>query len=246
MRTRFRIEHIWHLVYRARPFAATCSRSGLRDRPGAVDIKARRSDCRSGSCSAADPRRVRLHVLVGGGTRTRSARRSTGRPERLHGGQVRPARARLRDCDRQLVSSPARWPPRREKRAGMRSTDLRVAPQARPHQGDRRLQRARAVSSAVHRGPDPARLDRDAGEIAKRIDAPIAMGERLSSIWEFEELLSRNVAILVRPTSAWPAPVGMSQDRGDRRGHHCGVSPHNFLGPAHRPTLHLCATIPNS
>lgn len=73
------------------------------------------------------------------------------------------------------------------------------------------------------------------------------MGERLSSIWEFEELLSRNVAILIRPDVGLAG--GLSACRkiaAIAEAHHCGVAPHNFLGPGlTAPTLHLCATIPN-
>jgi galactonate dehydratase len=96
---------------------------------------------------------------------------------------------------------------------------------------------------------DPIQIDsiETQAEIAKRIEAPIAMGERLSSIWEFEELLSRNVAILVRPDVGLAG--GLSACRkvaAIAEAHHCGVVPHNFLGPGlTAPTLHLCTTIPN-
>jgi galactonate dehydratase len=96
---------------------------------------------------------------------------------------------------------------------------------------------------------DPIQLDsiEAQAEIAKRIDAPIAMGERLSSIWEFEELLSRNVAILVRPDVGLAGGLsGCRKIAAIAEAHHCGVAPHNFLGPGlTAPTLQLCATIPN-
>jgi galactonate dehydratase len=73
------------------------------------------------------------------------------------------------------------------------------------------------------------------------------MGERLSSIWEFEELLSRNVAIHVRPDVGLAGGLsGCRKIAAIAESHHCGVAPHNFLGPGlTAPTLHLCATIPN-
>ena len=96
---------------------------------------------------------------------------------------------------------------------------------------------------------DPIQIDsiETQAEIAKRIDAPIAMGERLSSIWEFEELLSRNVAIHVRPDVGLAGGLsGCRKIAAIAEAHHCGVAPHNFLGPGlTAPTLHLCATIPN-
>ncbi len=96
---------------------------------------------------------------------------------------------------------------------------------------------------------DPIQIDSidTQAEICKRIDSPIATGERLSSIWEFSELLSRNVAILVRPDVGLAGGLsGCRKIAAIAEAHHCGVVPHNFLGPAlTAPTLHLCATIPN-
>ena len=96
---------------------------------------------------------------------------------------------------------------------------------------------------------DPIQIDsiETQAEIAKRIAAPIAMGERLSSIWEFNELLSRNVAILVRPDVGLAGGLsGCQKIAAIAEAHHCGVAPHNFLGPGlTAPTLQLCATIPN-
>ena len=96
---------------------------------------------------------------------------------------------------------------------------------------------------------DPIQIDsiETQAEICKRIDAPIATGERLSSIWEFSELLSRNVAILVRPDVGLAGGLsGCRKIAAIAEAHHCGVVPHNFLGPGlTAPTLHLCATIPN-
>jgi galactonate dehydratase len=96
---------------------------------------------------------------------------------------------------------------------------------------------------------DPIQIDSidSQAEICKRIDAPIATGERLSSIWEFSELLSRNVAILVRPDVGLAGGLsGCRKIAAIAEAHHCGVVPHNFLGPAlTAPTLHLCTTIPN-
>jgi galactonate dehydratase len=96
---------------------------------------------------------------------------------------------------------------------------------------------------------DPIQIDSidTQAEICKRIASPIAMGERLSSIWEFNELLSRNVAILVRPDVGLAGGLsGCRKIAAIAEAHHCGVVPHNFLGPGlTAPTLHLCTTIPN-
>ena len=96
---------------------------------------------------------------------------------------------------------------------------------------------------------DPVQIDSIASqaEVCKRINAPTAIGERLSSIWEYRELLSYGVAIHVRPD------VGLSGGLSHCRkiaslaeAYYCGVIPHNFLGPGlTAPTLQLCVAIPN-
>ena len=96
---------------------------------------------------------------------------------------------------------------------------------------------------------DPVQIDSIASqaEVCKRVNAPTAIGERLSSIWEYRELLSYGVAIHVRPD------VGLSGGLSHCRkiasfaeAYYCGVIPHNFLGPGlTAPTLQLCVAIPN-
>jgi galactonate dehydratase len=120
----------------------------------------------------------------------------------------------------------------------------------------RRLDPARALvvaNALVQFRPlfieDPIQIDSiDAqAEISKRIAAPVAIGERLCSIWEFSELLSHDVAIHVRPDLGLAGGLtGCKKIAAIAEAHHCGVIPHNFLGPAlTAPTVHLCAAIPN-
>ena len=97
---------------------------------------------------------------------------------------------------------------------------------------------------------DPIQIDsiETQAEIGKHIAAPIAMGERLSSIWEFSELLSHNVPILVRPDVGLAGGLsGCRKIAAIAEAHHCGVAPHNFLGPGlHRSDpASLRCTIPN-
>jgi galactonate dehydratase len=96
---------------------------------------------------------------------------------------------------------------------------------------------------------DPIQIDSitSQAEVCKRIDAPTAIGERLSSIWEYRELLSHGVAIHVRPDVGLSG--GLTQSRKIAtlaEAYYCGVIPHNFLGPGlTAPTLQLCVAIPN-
>jgi galactonate dehydratase len=82
-------------------------------------------------------------------------------------------------------------------------------------------------------------------ELHRKLDP--AIGERLSSIWEYRELLSHGVAIHVRPDVGLSG--GLSQSRKIAtlaEAYFCGVIPHNFLGPGlSAPTVQLCVAIPN-
>jgi galactonate dehydratase len=96
---------------------------------------------------------------------------------------------------------------------------------------------------------DPVQIDsiESQAAVCKQINAPTAIGERLSSIWEYRELLSHGVAVHVRPD------VGLSGGLSHcmkiaalAEAHYCGVIPHNFLGPAlSAATLQFCVAIPN-
>jgi galactonate dehydratase len=96
---------------------------------------------------------------------------------------------------------------------------------------------------------DPIQIDSiDAqAEISRRIGAPTATGERLSSLWEFRDLLSHNVAIHVRPDVGLAGGItGCRKIATIAEAHHCGMSPHNWLGPGlTAPTAHLCFSVPN-
>lgn len=96
---------------------------------------------------------------------------------------------------------------------------------------------------------DPIQIDSiDAqAEVCRRIDAPTAVGERMSSVWEFRELLSHDVRMHVRPDVGLAGGItGCRKIAIVAEAHHCGMSPHNFLGPGlTAPAIHLCASIPN-
>src|SRR5471030_3152720 len=248
----FRIEHLWHLVHRARPFrgnliAAAVSAIDL----ARWDIKVKALELPVWELLGGRTRdRVRLHVLVGGGTPdeiSSSVNWAVGEgftavkfDPLVHGYEDRPIG--------QLVNSACAMAAA-AREAGGDEVDLIF-------ELHRKLDPTKAIvvcNALAQFHPlfieDPIQIDsiETQAEIAKRIDAPIAMGERLSSIWEFEELLSRNVAILVRPDVGLAG--GLSACRkiaAIAEAHHCGVTPHNFLGPGlTAPTLQLCATIQN-
>ena len=249
----FRIEHLWHLAYRARPFRGNLLSAAVSAIDLALwDIKGKALGVPVWELLGGRTRdRVRLHVLVGGGTPDEIVSSVNWAVEEgFTAVKFDPLVTGYEDLSvAQLVSSACAMAAA-AREAGGDEIDLIF-------ELHRKLDPAKAivvcnalarVPPAVHRGSDPDRLDRDPGR-HRRSASPrrSRLGERLSSIWEFSELLSHNVPIVVRPDVGLAGGLsGCRKIAAIAEAHHCGVAPHNFLGPGlTAPTLQLCATIPN-
>jgi galactonate dehydratase len=83
--------------------------------------------------------------------------------------------------------------------------------------------------------------------VAQHIDIPIATGERLHNIWEFEMLLTRNAVQYVRPDVCMAGGITHSKKIAAlAEAHHVGVVPHNPLSPVSTAAcIQLAACIPN-
>ena len=96
---------------------------------------------------------------------------------------------------------------------------------------------------------DPIRPDNfDAmAEVAQKINIPIATGERLHTIYEFEMLLTRNAVQYVRPDVCMAGGISHSKKIAAlAEAHHVGVVPHNPLSPVSTAAcIQLAACIPN-
>jgi galactonate dehydratase len=248
----FRIEHLWHLAYRARPFRGNLLSAAVSAIDLALwDIKGKALEQPVWELLGGRTRdRVRLHVLVGGGT-----------PDEI----VSSVNWAVEEGFTAVKFDPLPHGYEDFSMAKLVSSAIEMAAAAREAGGDeidlifelhRKLDPARAIvvcNALAQFHPlfieDPIQIDSidTQTEIAKRIDSPLALGERLGSTWEFSELLSRNVAILVRPDVGLAGGLsGCRKIAAIAEAHHCGVAPHNFLGPGiTAPTLHLCTTIPN-
>ncbi|MFW5839898.1 MAG: galactonate dehydratase [Planctomycetota bacterium] len=96
---------------------------------------------------------------------------------------------------------------------------------------------------------DPIRPDSfDAmAEVARKCPIPIATGERLHTIWEFQALLSRRAVQYVRPDVCLCG--GLTHARkiaALAEAHHVGVVPHNPLSPVSTAAcIQLAAAVPN-
>jgi galactonate dehydratase len=248
----FRIEHIWHLAFRVRPFRSNLLSAAVSAIDLALwDIKGKALGLPVWELLGGRTRdRVRLHALVGGGTPDEIVSSVNWAVEEgFTAVKFDPLVHGYEDLSIGTLVSSACAMAAAAREAGGEEVDLIF-------ELHRKLDPTKAIvvcNALAEYHPlfieDPIQLDsiETQAEIAKRIDAPIAMGERLSSIWEFEELLSRNVAILVRPDVGLAGGLsGCRKIAAIAEAHHCGVAPHNFLGPAlTAPSLHLCVTIPN-
>jgi galactonate dehydratase len=96
---------------------------------------------------------------------------------------------------------------------------------------------------------DPVQIDSivSQAEIARRVNVPIANGERLHTIWEFRELLAHGGSQFVRPDLGLAG--GLSHGRkiaALAESYHAAVVTHNYLGPIlTAASVHLDVAIPN-
>jgi galactonate dehydratase len=85
------------------------------------------------------------------------------------------------------------------------------------------------------------------GLVAQQIAIPIATGERLHTIYEFEMLLARGAVQYVRPDVCLAGGIsGSKKIAALAEAHHVGVVPHNPLSPVSTAAcLQVAACIPN-
>ena len=248
----FRIEHIWHLLYRARPFRGNVLAAAVSAVDLALwDIKGKALDLPVWELLGGRTRdRVRLHVLVGGANPDEVASSvswavgegfTAVKFDPLVRGYEELSMAQLVDSACAMAAA--------AREAGGREIDLIFELHRKLDPG-----RALLVANALAQFQplfieDLIQLDSitSQAELCKRIASPIAIGERLSTIWEFRELLSHDVAIHVRPDVGIAGGLtGTRKIAAIAEAHHCGIVPHNFLGPGlTAPALHLCLAVPN-
>jgi L-alanine-DL-glutamate epimerase-like enolase superfamily enzyme len=84
-------------------------------------------------------------------------------------------------------------------------------------------------------------------QVAENIHIPIATGERLHTIYEFQALLARGAVQYVRPDVCMAGGLTHSKKIAAlAEAHHVGVVPHNPLSPVSTAAcLQLAACIPN-
>ena len=240
--------------YRARPFRGNLLSAAVSAIDLALwDIKGKALDLPVWELLGGRTRdRVRLHALVGGGTPDEIGLvGQLGGRRGLHGREVRPARARLRGSAggqaRQLGLR--RWP-LAAREAGGDEVDLifelhrKLDPTKAIVSATPSRSSTRSSSRTRSRSTRSRRRRRSASASRRRS----RMGERLSSIWEFERAA---VASTSRSSSAptWvsrAACPGAARSRRSPRRTTAGSRRTTSSAPGSTaPTLHLCVTIPN-
>lgn len=96
---------------------------------------------------------------------------------------------------------------------------------------------------------DPIRPDNfdEMARVASKCNIPIATGERINSLFEFEMLLERGACSYVRASiSVCGGFTGAKKIAALAEAHHCSLVPHNPMSPiTTNAVMHLCASTEN-
>ncbi len=248
----FRIEHHWQYLYRMSPFRGTALSGAISAVDIALwDIKGKHFEVPvwellGGKCRD----KIRLHLLGGGSTPEtmyQAAKDAVGEGftalkfDPLVGGYQDMAVARLVKTAREITAA--------AREGGGPDLDLII-------EVHRKLTPLTAQTLAdaleefdLYFYEDPIQIDSimAQGEVAQKVRVPVGNGERLTTIWEFKELLVHGGPQYVRPDVALAG--GISQCKkiaAIAEAYHCAVVTHNFLGPLiTAASIHLDASIPN-
>jgi galactonate dehydratase len=247
-----RIEHHWQYLYRMAPFRGNVVSAAVSAIDIALwDIKGQRLqvpiwELLGGKCRD----KVRLHLLMGGGTpqdvyekaRAAAAEGFTAiKFDPLPGGFQNLALDGLVGAAVDRVAA--------AREAVGREVDIIV-------ELHRKLTPLQAMPVCEALAPlhplfveDPIQIDsiQSQAEIARRLTSPIGNGERLSSIWEFRELLVAGGHQYVRPDVGLAGGLThVKKIAAIAESFHAGVVTHNFLGPLlTAASVHLDVSIPN-
>ena len=247
-----RIEHHWQHLYRMAPFRGTALSGAISALDIALwDIKGKHFEVPvwqllGGYCRD----KIRLHLMAGGST-----------PESMH--EV--AKDAVAEGFTALKFDPLVGAYQDMTQARLIKTAVDITAAARQGGGPdvdliielhRKLTPLSSVPLAEALAPfhpffieDPIQIDSIASqaEIARKLNVPVGNGERLTTIWEFRELLERGGPQYVRPDVGLAG--GLSHCKkiaAIAESYHSAVVTHNFLGPLlTAASLHLDASIPN-
>jgi galactonate dehydratase len=245
-----RIEHHWQHLYRMSPFRGTALAGAVSAIDIALwDIKGKHYQAPVWDLLGGKVRdKIRLHLLGGAGT-----------PDAM----VTAAKAAADEGFTALTFDPVHHIDVGIDRMVQTAVDLVAA--AREGGGPdldiiievhRKLTPMTALTLAEALKPfnlyffeDPIQIDsiQTQSEVARRTTVPMGNGERLTTIWEFRELLESGGPQYVRPDVGLAGGLTHCKKiAAIAESYHCAVVTHNFLGPLlTAASVHLDATIPN-
>jgi galactonate dehydratase len=248
----FRIEHIGQVLYRMRPFRGSILSGAISAIDIALwDIKGRAFDVPVWELLGGRVRdRVRLHALVFGDDPESIARLAA---EAVAGGftaiKLDPLAPGYQDR-----AIPALVAGVREMATAARDV---VGPDVdlifELHRKLTPLQAVPVVEALADFHPlfveDPIQIDSVMiqGELATRLAAPLANGERMNTIWEFRDLLAAGGPQFVRPDLGLAGGItGCRKVAALAEAHHAALVSHNYLGALlTSASIHLDVAIPN-
>ncbi len=247
-----RIEHHWQHLYRMAPFRGTALSGAVSAVDIALwDIKGKHFNAPVWELLGGNCRdKIRLHLLAGGPT-----------PEKMYD----VAKAAKEEGFTALKFDPLPGGYQNQTQARLIKTAVDITAAAREACGpdvDLIIEVHRKLTPMVGIAlgealkqfellfiEDPIQIDTitTQADIAKRLNVPIANGERFTTIWEFRELLEHGGPQYVRPDIALAGGITHCKKiAAIAESYHSAVVTHNFLTPiGTAASLHLDASIPN-
>lgn len=247
-----RIEHHWQYLYRMGPFRGTALSGAISAVDIALwDIKGKHFgvpiwELLGGNCRD----KIRLHLLGGGNTPETMFDAAKAAVEEgftalkfdpLVGGFQDMAVDRLVKTARALVAA--------AREGGGPDLDLIVEVHRKLTPMNSIVLESALAPFNLYFVEDPIQIDtiKTQAELAKRMTSPVGNGERLTTIWEFRELLEAGGPQYVRPDLGLAGGLTHCKKiAAIAEAYHSAVVTHNFLGPLiTAASLHLDASIPN-
>jgi galactonate dehydratase len=247
-----RIEHHWQHLYRMGPFRGSILSGAISAIDIALwDIKGQRYqapiwDLLGGRCRD----KVRLHLLMGGGTPDEVAIKAREAAEEgFTAIKFDPLPAGFQNLTLEGLIGAAVDRVAAAREVVKRDVDIIVE----LHRKLTPLQALPLLEALAPLHPlfieDPVQIDSivSQAELARRVTAAIANGERLHTIWEFRELLVHGGSQFVRPDLGLGGGLTHCKKiAAVAESFHAAIVTHNFLGPVlTAAAAHLDVCVPN-
>ena len=247
-----RIEHHWQYLYRMGPFRGTVLSGAISAVDIALwDIKGKHLgvpiwELLGGNCRD----KIRLHLLGGGNTpETMFDAAKAAIAEGFTALKFDPLVGNFQDMALDRLVKTAQDLVAAAREGGGPDLDLIVEVHRKLTPMNSIVLEAALAPFNLYFIEDPIQIDTitTQAELAKRMTSPVGNGERLTTIWEFRELLAAGGPQYVRPDVGLAGGLTHCKKiAAIAEAYHSAVVTHNFLGPLiTAASLHLDASIPN-